>query len=604
MARSEPSLGGFRSSNQIPDFDVSSSSRGNAAERIKYFRQVMSNLQDIRRPLEDHWRALAKNIIPYELRFINYSSSNSGNPAYYGKRNNSVIDTNGMRIARLCAIGLTTGLVPKHLPWIRLSIGNNPLSENPFVGQWLYEASQTILNIYAESNFYQVMESVFLDCAVFGPACFYFERHPTKVLNVHKLNIGEWWYAVNSLGDVDTVSRQLWMTPRQMAERFGVDKLSPNTRGLLKAGTMDSYQKVFHVVQANPNFTKTYDGLPVPWYNKAYSSVYFEESPYDNKGEYAFLAEGGYDYMPFLVLPWDDTGGLYGHSPGMNALPDVLSLMALKEDRLDIAAKRNNPPMVMSSANFANRVMQYPGATNIVDTISGGQGQGINPLQSYFGDTTDLLQLTAELVESINDSFFVRYILAFLGGDTAQMTAYEAGLRQAEKMSVVSSFSSRTEQKMNHLHEVTFRFALEAGRIPPMPVELEEYIMSGNAINLEYTSAIAMAQQGTAVQSILQLAGITGQLASIDPSAADKLNGQQAVDEVAKLLGAPTAILRSDEECEQIAQARQQALEQQQQMDMMKTGAKAMKDAGAQTDPNSFMGQVTQGIQEQAGGPV
>jgi hypothetical protein len=94
--------------------------------------------------------------------------------------------------------------------------------------------------------------------------------------------------------------------------------------------------------------------------------------------------------------------------------------------------------------------------------------------------------------------------------------------------------------------------------------------------------------------------GFIGTLAQItqNPAVLDKLNADEAVDEVAEMQGVPPKLIRSDEEVAAMRQARAQQMQQAQMMQMMQagaevaaTGAKAVKDvagAGAGLPPEAM----------------
>ena len=78
----------------------------------------------------------------------------------------------------------------------------------------------------------------------------------------------------------------------------------------------------------------------------------------------------------------------------------------------------------------------------------------------------------------------------------------------------------------------------------------------------------------------------------MNPSALDKLNTDEAIDEVAEMHGVPPKLIRSDEEVAALREQREQQMQQQQMMQMMQQGAQiAATGAGAVKDLGGMMPQ-------------
>jgi hypothetical protein len=161
------------------------------------------------------------------------------------------------------------------------------------------------------------------------------------------------------------------------------------------------------------------------------------------------------------------------------------------------------------------------------------------------------------------------------------VTATEIDARREEKLLMLGPVLERLHHELlDPLIDRTFAIAQRAEILPEVPEAL-----SGHEVQVEYISMLAQAQRAVAIGGIERVVGFIGQLAGIDPQVLDKLDRDQAVDEVAKAIGAPPHIIRSDKEVEALRAERAQAQQaaqaaQQQQQGMMQAvqGAKLLSE--------------------------
>jgi hypothetical protein len=126
--------------------------------------------------------------------------------------------------------------------------------------------------------------------------------------------------------------------------------------------------------------------------------------------------------------------------------------------------------------------------------------------------------------------------------------------------------------------------------IPPPPQSLQ-----GQQLEIELVSILAQAQKMVATTSIEQLASFVGSLAGVKPDVLDKLDADEAVDQYADALGAPTAIVVPDEQVAKIRAARAQQQAQAAAMQQALAGAQAAKtlsdaDTGTNNALTALMG--------------
>ncbi len=154
-------------------------------------------------------------------------------------------------------------------------------------------------------------------------------------------------------------------------------------------------------------------------------------------------------------------------------------------------------------------------------------------------------------------------------------------------------------EQTNPLVEIVFKTCEEAGLLPEPPTELVE---REEELEIENISLLAQAQRAVATGSIERLVGFAGQILSVKPDVADKLDLDQAIDEYADAIGSPSTLIKSDDdvkamrdEREQQMQAQQQAAMASQMMPAVKDGAEAahlMSQTKAADDGDNLLAQL------------
>ena len=103
--------------------------------------------------------------------------------------------------------------------------------------------------MFASSNTYRVLHSIYGELGLFGTACSMVLPDFENVIHHYPLTIGEYALATNAQGAVDTVVREFQMTVEQMVEQFGLEACSASVRNLYTNGSYSAWIDVLHIVQ-------------------------------------------------------------------------------------------------------------------------------------------------------------------------------------------------------------------------------------------------------------------------------------------------------------------------------------------------------------------
>ena len=141
---------------------------------------------------------------------------------------------------------------------------------------------------------------------------------------------------------------------------------------------------------------------------------------------------------------------------------------------------------------------------------------------------------------------------------------------QGEKAAVLgTAVGNLQSESLDPLFNRLWDMESEAGRLPPMPEELTEYV--GKPIEVDYLGPLAQIQQKAfktrgAVDSIR----IAAPLAEMSPAALDYVNFDILIKEILEANGMPQRAIRSDEEVQALRQERgQRALQEEQRQKLL-----------------------------------
>ena len=229
-----------------------------------------------------------------------------------------------------------------------------------------------------------------------------------------------------------------------------------------------------------------------------------------------------------------------------------------------------------------------PGKINFVSDADLQRG-GIRPLYEVTTPLNYLADKIRETQEKVRQVSFADLFMMMANSDRRQITAEEIIERRSEKMIGLGPVLERLQDELiNPLVDLIFDHCNEAGIIPPPPEELE-----GQELSIVLISMIAREQRGDEMVAVDRVLGVTGNIVGIDPQIADKVDFDQAIDEYARILGAPPELVRSDDDVAKVREARAQKQAQAEQMAMVQEGAQAAKTlSDVDTSAESIIGQM------------
>ena len=527
-----------------------------------------------------HWRELANFILPRRYKWLITPNEMSRGT----QLNNGIIDSSGTVAARVCAAGMMSGITSPTRPWFRLGIEGLQLNDSSNQASlWLAEVEKRMLKVFAESNFYNAMATLYLDLVVFGTGVSICYEDFENVVRFYNPCAGEYYLDAGANYEVDALGREFTMTIKQVVQEFGYENCSESVRKSYDEPGQRSREIVIgHLIEPN-------DGSG----NKKwkYIELYWERGNTNEKP----LRSSGYREWPVIAPRWDlVSNDVYGRSPAMDALGDIKQLQQETKRKGQAIDKMVNPPMLADVQLRNQPASLMPGG---ITYVSGMQNVGYKPVYQVTPPIRDLKDDIKEIQERIKVIFFNDLFMMISQLDTVR-TATEIDARREEKLIMLGPVLERFEQEaLDPVIERVFGIMMRGGLLPDPP---EEILEIGGGLNVQYVSMLAEAQRAVSASGMERVMGLAGNIAAADPSVMDNINIDEFIAEYADLMGVPPKIIRSKDEMAAVRDGRQK---QQQQAALLQQTDAAVKGAGVLSKTDVGGGQNALAAMMGLGGP-
>lgn len=533
-----------------------------------------SSLVNERSSWVSHWSEISDYLLPRSGRYFAQNRNNGE------KRHNEINDSTGTRALRILAAGMMSGMTSPARPWFRLTTSDPDLDESSGVKLWLSDVTRIMQMIFAKSNTYRSLHTMYEELGAFGTAASIVVPDYDSVLHHHPLTVGEYAIAQDWQGRVNTLYREFEMTVGQLVGEFGKDAVSNSVRTQYDRGNLDTWVTVRHAIEPRrERDTTKRDNLNMP-----FMSVYYEAGGEREK----ILRESGFKEFPALVPRWKVVGSdVYGESPGMEALGDVKQLQHEQLRKSQVIDYQTAPPLVLPTSMRNQQVEMLPGGRSYADVA------GNSAITSLFQVNLNLQHLLADVQdvrERITGAFYADLFLMLANDTRSGITATEVAERHEEKLLMLGPVLERMHNEiLDPFIEMTFSRMVEAGIVPPPPPELE-----GIELNVEFVSMLAQAQRAVATNGVDRFVGNLGAIAQFKPDVLDKFDADRWADEYADMLGVSPELIVPGEQVALIRQQRAQAQAQAAQAEQVAMGAKATRDlASADTSGQNALTDIT-----------
>ena len=532
---------------------------------------------------EDRWKDIRDVILPTH-GFFEGDMKN-------GKRRMATLanDTPAWSVSVMAA-GMQSGLTSPNNQWFKLVPEDSALAENQNVREYLTKCEEIQAAYMAKSGMYDVFFNSYEELGAFGIGGFLLLEDQKTAFRPLALTIGEYAIGLDASRIPNEFYRRIELTPTQMVEQFGKDKVSASVLSDFENNSM-TMRVVHHLIGANDGRIETSQGLR----GMPFLSWYWEDGTAENK----FLELSGFEEFPAIISRWTVSGpNIYGYGAGEMALGDASQLQKIELDKLTALEMTLRPPVAMP-ASMRGRVSLLPAAQNWYDPASGGE-QAIKPIFQINPNMQDTAFEIARIEDRIKRAFNVNMFLALMDSNQdTQKTATEVNELHQEKLLMIGPVLQRLDREMlRPCIDRGFAILQRQGRLPEPPEELMDA-----ELKIEYLSPLMMAQRQAGTNAIDRYFQFIGGVLQIDPSVVDNIDLDKTATLYGDQLGVPASLMRNEETVANIRQGRAQAQAQEQekaeQMELMKQAPQAMKTL-SETEPTEgdVLGRLGEAIQQ------
>jgi hypothetical protein len=473
-----------------------------------------------------------------------------------GKNTNRVFDGTAGRAATTLSSSIHGLLTNPATQWAGLSFSGatESLNEDPQSVTVLQKAERDIMTQIQESNFSDTMLKVYMSYVTLGNSAVFHEIRPDNSYRFTALHMGQVAWAENPDSIVDTVFRKVTMTAKQAIQQWG-----ENTPSFIldkaKTNPLEDVS-IMHVIMPRDaeNVKLDEQGLALPQF-RPFASFYFEVSSAQ------LIEEGGFYEMPMYATRYHTMPGeIYGRGPGHLAIPDVRTLNVFKKLNIEAETLNVKTPVFVSQKDiWGGQLRIKPGQVTVM--------KNTDSMRFWESRTRDqTLGITIQdLVQSINESFFLDKLLLPPRTETGEMTAFEISERLKQTQMVLGPVLSRLNNELlEPLILRMFNGMLRTGQIELSP----GMVQLGVDLTVVFNNQLMQAQRIQDVSNINQWVQIVGGMAQLNPEVIDNIDFDTAARITGEILRVPVETIKDiqvrDEEREQRAeQAQQQQLMEQ-----------------------------------------
>lgn len=520
----------------------------------KKYKSKVRQMEENRQDYLKRWKAIRD----YQLPYIGCFDDTADTTDYARRRDTNIYHSVAWQANQSFAAGVMSGLTPPSRQWFRLIWSNDTMKNHPEAGELLDKRMNILQDVLLKSNFYNAIHSAYLELA-FGQAPLAIFQDADTGVHFVPFTVGTYMMENGPDGIVDTFCTKYEMTARQLADKFGTDRLPSSIRAELENGGVKTKHKLWWLVEPNRFHDRNKEVMDK--YHMKYLSLYWLE-----EGEKDFLDIGGFQEWPIPVARYLVTGNeTYGKGPGWFAEGDSKGLQKLEKDDIIAVELGIKPPMAASATTAKQGINLTPGSYTVVE-----RNEPVTPLFNVNVNLQHLQEKILDLQDRIKRAYSADLFMMLERLEDKNMTAQEVLQRKQEQLQQLGPVVQRLQfEFLRKIIERVYNILDRAG-ILPQPEDAELALaLSQEEVTIEYISPLAQAQKMAGMTNIEQAIAFTGQLAQFDQSVLDKIDFAKTIDSYFDMVGAPASIKRTEEEYKAIQQQKAQAMAEAKQQEQM-----------------------------------
>jgi hypothetical protein len=472
-------------------------------------------------------------------------------------------DSTSLMAAYTLTSNLFSYLMPVRSFWFGFTAQDPKLNKNPGTLEWMSTASSLTHKEIWRSNFQREMFLTIRSMVVFGTGVISVKKSGKNIV-FQSHHIGFMAFDDNNDGEIDTVYRKIFYTVRQAVQEFGEDRLNTSAKKAFDKNKMDEKFEYVHVVAPNEDFDRDKTGSG----SKKFKSLYIAVE------DKQVVKKGGFDDLPYLVARFSMVPGeIMGRCPAIELLPEIKMLNRMKRTFIEQSEKAVNPAMIVEDDGVIGQPVTDPGG--MVYIRSGAQMP--TPWQ-----TGTNVALNAEIIAAqqrvVKEGFFNNRFQSL--DDHQNMTAFEAGIRKEDDLSVVApAVTSLEKETLDPILGRVLNLLISMGKVPRPPQSFD--------FDIAYEGRLSLAMASVQANAMVATLALWSPYIPIKPEIMENVNFDKSFRESWLASGAPAAnlndfdeMIKQRKEIEDIQKAAAQA-------DIADTASKAYRNTSQVADDGS-----------------
>ncbi len=447
--------------------------------------------------------------------------------------------------------------------WFELgiaSIKKEELSQDEEANRWLETVAEIIYDVFSDvrTNFNTSIHEAYLDLGAFGTGVVGVEWNDEGQHIVFGNDpLAEFFFVEDAKGKITSLWQYFELTGAQILEEYDKDGLLGGTDLWKEVNVPKNGQTKYKLIRhICPRIDRMYGAKDAK--NKPFQSVTVAERTMD------VVRISGYDSFPHAVSRWVKIGGeVYGRSPAMKCMPDIMALQTMERTLLKAGQKAVDPPIIFADDGFLEPLSTAPGSIMFKEA-------GVEQPQAleFRGNLNFGIEQCNQKRDYIGKCFHAEWFKRFK--KNREQSATEVLDDRDEMLRMLAPMLGRQQTELlGPIVQRVYGLLLDHGQLPQAPASLQK-----QRLVISYISPAARAQQGVKADRVSRFMQDIVPLAQIQPDVMDAIKGDELLRVYANARGIPRSVLKTIQE---IAQVREQRAQEQQMAQMAQVAEPASK---------------------------
>lgn len=513
-----------------------------------------------------------------------------------------VYDDTCIKAVNLRADGIFGYHVSPAIRWFTQRMGSRELQDVDEVKEWLQECDEGMYYAYSRSNFYEdsCIGNFLRDGDAIGLATMFIE----EIIGEGKIGFmvphpREMFVAEDKYGRPVLMHRRFKWTALEIKDALDEKEIKKLSAGLQldlqRNQRVTTKWEFVWAIWPNPNYIEG----SIAKYRRKYIT-YLVQVDGTN-----LIRTDGLDRLPPVWRVKKPSNLPYGRGLIGDALVSIQTSNEMAKQMLDAGEYSINPAWTIPD-ELRGKFDRTPGGENYYKDI----GREAKPLYSdikYPFGAEERKQLQDAVKENFQLDFFMALSRAAM--ENTKLTATQVIEMMGEKAAMMGAQLGTLNTKLDEIHDGVFDIEMNAGRLPPPPQIVLDAMMKeeretgkirkAGKVDVDYVGPLAQAQK-----RLFKTEGIRQSLEALKPlvelqmaagqpvTALDRLDEDETVQEIFEAHGMPQKLMHTDEEVDEIQQARAEAAQARELAELAAGAAEAVPNLQKKTEEGSPLAEI------------